>query len=173
MDTLYSGDYIDVVSPSGFEYESVHERDCVLALPLLNGEYIVRKEVCPPYQVKDSGAHDRFWTMVSGTVEEGEGVLQTLRREMDEETGVRPNRIRVIERKDEMPFTKLTTQRASFFFFEVLDYDATSGEGDGSNVEEQSMSARMTLDELVKTSKKPNADLTFQFATKCAQVNSL
>jgi len=173
MDTLYSGDHIDVITPSGFEYESVHESDGVLMLPLLDGEYIIRKEVCPPYMVKDKENHDRFWTVVSGTVEPGEHVLKTLRREMSEETQVKPNRVRMIERKDHIPFTKLTTQRVTFCFFEILDYDETNAPGDGSRIEELSGSVRVTADELFEISNKSNADFTIQYASKCAKLESV
>ena len=103
MDILWSGDYLEVVSPTD-NWESVNESDMVLAFPLVDGEYIIRNERCPSYELKND--HDRFWTPISGTVENGERPLQTLKREMGEETPISPERIRVFERRKQIPFVK-------------------------------------------------------------------
>lgn len=168
MEVKYSGDHLSIISPENYEYESVHEADMVLCLPLVDGKYIIRKEVCPAYEVKEKEGNDRFWTMVSGTVEEGENPLQTLKREMGEETPVLPKRIRVIQSRKEIPFVKVTTQRTSIYHFEVLEYKKTEAAGDGSQVESQSTHEFVTSSELQTVGKRPNADFTIQYASALA-----
>lgn len=169
MEVKWSGDYLSVVSPKNYGYESVHEADMVLCLPVVDGKYIIRKEVCPAYTVKsnrpDEDGENRFWTMVSGTIEEGETPLQTLKREMGEETPVLPKRIRVIHKREKIPFVKLTTQRTSIYHFEVLEYDQTQAQGDGSQAESQSTHKFVTASELQDISNRPNADFTIQYAS--------
>ena len=165
MELKYSGDHLSIISPENYEYESVHEADMVLCLPLVDGKYIIRKEVCPAYEVKEEAGNDRFWTMVSGTIEEGETPLQTLKREMGEETPVLPKRIRVIHKREKIPFVKLTTQRTSIYHFEVLEYDQTQAQGDGSQAESQSTHKFVTASELQDISNRPNADFTIQYAS--------
>ena len=164
MDVKFSGDYLDVISPEGYQYEFVDEPDTVLALPKIGGKYIVRKEVCPAYQVK--GQDQRYWTMVSGTVEDGESSLETLRREMGEETPIKPNRIRIIDRKEKFPLMKLTTCQASLYHFEVLDYEETAASGDGSKVEEESDYRFLTPDELKDVASRDNCDFTIMYSAR-------
>lgn len=168
MNTLWQGNHFDVVSPGEEEWEAVHESDMVLALPRVDGEYIIRKEFCPSYEVKDDGGHDRFWTMVSGTVETGERPIETLKREMGEETPIQPERIRLFERRKQIPFVKLSTQRVTFYHFDVLEYTNTKAEGDGSEIEEKSTYEFVTYDELQNRSQDPNADLLITFAASMA-----
>jgi 8-oxo-dGTP pyrophosphatase MutT (NUDIX family) len=167
MKTLWSGNHFKVVSPGPDEWEAVHESDMVLALPLVDGEYIIRKEYCPSYEVKN-GDYDRFWTPISGTVENGEHPLETLKREMGEETPIKPERIRLFEQRKQVPFVKLSTQRVSFYHFEVLDYTPTAAEGDGSEVESQSTHGFVSPKELQDLSTRPNADFLISFMAKCA-----
>lgn len=171
MEVEWSGDYLSILSIDGFE--AVDEDDAVLALPIVNGKYIIRQEPCPSYQVRDEEGTEMFWTMVSGTVEEGEGPLETLRREMGEETSVRPNRIRVIDHREEIPFVKLSTQRVSIYYFEVLDYEETDAPGDGSDIEEKSTHQFVTSEELQQVANQPNADFTIQFAAALAESNDI
>jgi len=178
MEVKWSGDYLSVVSPENYGYESVHEADMVLCLPVVDGKYIIRKEVCPAYTVKSNqseneGSENRFWTMVSGTVDEGETPLQTLKREMREETPVLPKRIRVVQSRKEIPFVKLTTQRTSIYYFEVLEYDQTQAQGDGSQVESQSTHKFVTASELQDISNRPNADFTIQYTSALISQNDI
>lgn len=173
MEVAWSGDYLSVISAGEFDYESVHENDMVLALPIFDGKYIIRKEPVPSYRVKDDAGTKQFWTMVSGTVDDGEGPLETLRREMGEETPVLPNRVEIIEQQEEIPFIKLSTQRASIYYFRVLDYEETDAEGDGSVFEDNSSHHFVTYDELQEIADQPNADFTIQFAAALADPNDI
>jgi len=177
MEVKWSGDYFSIVSPENYGYESVHEADMVLCLPFVDGKYIIRKEVCPAYTVKSSrpgeDGESKFWTMVSGTVDEGETPLQTLKREMGEETPVLPQRIRVVHRREKIPFVKSTTQRTSIYHFEVLEYDQTQAEGDGSRVESQSTHKFVSTSGLQDISNRPNADFTIQYASALISQNDI
>lgn len=169
MKTLWKGNHFHVISPGEESWEAVHESDMVLALPRVDGNYIIRKEYCPSYGVKDEGDHDRFWTMVSGTIEEGERPIETLKREMAEETPIRPERIRLFERRKEIPFVKLSTQRVTFYHFDVLQYTKTEAEGDGTEIEEKSTHNVVDYDRLQELSQKPNSDLLITFAASIAR----
>lgn len=166
MDVEWAGDHLSIVKVG--DYEAVHERDMVLALPIVGGKYIIRKELCLPYLVKETEGAQKFWTMVSGTVEESEAPLETLKREMGEETPVRPQRIQVIDRREEIPFVKVTTQRTSIYHFRVLDYEKTEAAGDGTALESRSTHKFVTYEELQEISGRPNADFTVQFAAALA-----
>lgn len=174
MDVKWSGEHFSIISPKDYEYESVHEANMVLCLPLVDGKYIIRKEVCPAYEVKENETGEsKFWTMVSGTVEEGETLLQTLKREMGEETPVLPKRIQVLHRRKKIPFVKLTTQRASIYHFEVLEYEETEAAGDGSKVESQSTHEFVSPKKLQEIAKKSNADFTVQYASALINQNAI
>lgn len=168
MEIAWEGDYFTVVR-SDEGYEAIDENDIVIALPRLDGEYIIRLEKCPPYEAKDRGDNDRFYTMISGTVEDGETPLQTLRREMGEETPIRPSRIKLFDRKEKIPFTKVTTSRVSVYHFDVLEYEKTEADGDGSDLEAQSTYKRVSYEELQDlASSSDRADFTIQYAANLA-----
>jgi len=173
MDVEWSGDYLSIIKASEYDYESVHERDMVLALPIVGGKYIIRKELCPAYTVKETEGTEKFWTMVSGTVDEGEAPLETIKREMGEETPVRPERIRIIDRREEIPFIKLSTQRTSIYHFRVLDYEETEAAGDGTPLESRSTYEFVTYEELQAIANEPNADFTIQFAAALANPSDI
>lgn len=169
MDVKWSGDYVEIISPEDYPYEAVHPSDSVIAVPVVGGEYVIRKEVCPPYMVKEDSNKEKFWTVVSGAVDEGERPLETLKREVEEETGISLNRIRVIQREEQTPYHKLSTQRVSFYFFEVLDHDEVEATGDGTITEELSETHRVTYDRLIDLSKRDDSDLLLYFCAQCAK----
>jgi 8-oxo-dGTP pyrophosphatase MutT (NUDIX family) len=167
MEVKWSGDYITVVSPKNSGYEAIHSSDSVMALPVVGGDFIVRKEPLPAYMVQ--GGEQKYWTVLSGGVEGDESPLQALKREVEEEAGIRLSRIKVFERKERIPYVKHTTQRVSFYFFEALEYEEMEPPGDGSEIEENSETHRVGLSELKNLSNKENADFLLNFVTKCAE----
>jgi len=162
MELAWEGNYLKVFSND--HYEFVHEADSVMMLPRVNKEIVVRLEPCTPYQIK--GENEHYWTPVCGTKEEGEHVFETLQREMGEETPVYPNKIRLLREMKYMPYTKLTTQRVSFFAFDVLDYETTGAPGDGSDYEEKSRHALLEEEELHEVAEEENADLGLRFCSE-------
>lgn len=164
MELKWSGDYLEVFQSEKYDFEFVKGSDSVLALPKVKDKYIIRKEVCPAYSVK--GDSEKYWTMVSGSVEEGETDLQTLRREMGEETPVRPNRIKLFGKQKKFPFSKALTSRFSFYHFKVLDFDKTPADGDGSKVEEDSEYAFVSPSRLIEISDQPNSDITIMYSAE-------
>ncbi|MCA1806892.1 MAG: NUDIX domain-containing protein, partial [Actinobacteria bacterium] len=87
---LWAGDHISVISPEDQPYEAIHELDAVHILPIdvQTTELIIRREVCPPYTVRDSHEYPYFQTIVSGGIEEGEAVEDAVKREIKEELGI-------------------------------------------------------------------------------------
>lgn len=164
MELKWSGDYLEVLQSEEYDFEAVRGSDSVLALPRVKSKYIIRKEVCPAYSVK--GDEEKYWTMVSGSVEDGESDLQTLRREMGEETPIRPTRIRLIDRQKKFPFSKALTSRFSFYHFEVLDFEETSASGDGSKVEQESEYHLVTPEELQDIANRQSADITIMYSAQ-------
>ncbi len=164
MELKWSGDYLEVLQSEDYDFEAVKGSDSVLVLPKIKGKYIVRKEVCPAYSVK--GDEEKYWTMVSGSVEDGETDLQTLRREMGEETPIRPTKIRLIGRQKRFPFSKALTSRFSFYHFEVLEFDKTGASGDGSKVEEESEFHFVSPERLQELAEKESSDITIMYSAE-------
>jgi len=162
MELAWKGDHFEVLKDG--DYEFVHEADSVVMMPRIEGEVIVRLEPCPPYQVKGDSKY--YWTPVCGTMEGGERVLETLRREMGEETPIRPNKIRIFKQMRNVPFNKLTTCRASFFFFDVLEHEITDAPGDGSDHEDKSRHVFLEESELSEITKRDNVDLPLKFCSE-------
>lgn len=168
MELKWEGDYITVVSPKGYQYEAIQTgSDSVMALPVVNGEYVVRKEPLPSYIMR--GGEKKYWTVLSGGIEEGETALQALKREVEEEAGIRLSRIRLFDKKEQVPYVKHTTQKVSFFFFEATEYEEVDAEGDGSKIENNSETHRVGLQKMKNLSNKENSDFLFSYITKCAE----
>lgn len=165
MELAWKGEHFEVLGTE--DYEVVHEADSVIMLPRVGNEVIVRLEPCPAYRIK--GESEYYWTPVCGTVEEGEHIFETLQREMGEETPILPEKIRIWEHILEIPFTKLTTQRVSFFFFDVLEHEITKAPGDGSDYEDRSRHMFVNESELSEVASKDNADLALRFCTRVFQ----
>jgi len=83
---MYDG-YLKVKSSEGWEF--VDESDCVIIIPHLKDyeDFLLRQEYIPPYKTRDNKS--QFLTVVSGTIDPGEEPLQTVVRELEEETGMR------------------------------------------------------------------------------------
>lgn len=86
LEIMYDG-YLKVKSTEGWEF--VDESDCVIILPHLRDydDFLFRKEYIPPFRTRDNKSE--FLTVVSGTIDDGEKPLDTVVRELEEETGVK------------------------------------------------------------------------------------
>ena len=77
------------------DYEFVEEKDMVIILPYLRDEssLVLRHEYVPTYQYHYRNNNDyknvtNFVTVISGSVEKGETLKNTVRRELYEEAGI-------------------------------------------------------------------------------------
>lgn len=84
---LWSNDYLKVIDAEGWTV--VEEKDMVVTIPILMeyNQIVLRLEDVPPFKLKYP-AQDKFLTCVSGSMEKGESVKETLFREVKEETGI-------------------------------------------------------------------------------------
>jgi 8-oxo-dGTP pyrophosphatase MutT (NUDIX family) len=140
LETLWQGKWISVVSPKDAPYEAIHEGDIVLVIPYLQDKetYGVRLEKCPPYSIKDTSGEDRYYTLISGKIEEGESDLEAALRETEEEAGIQIKEYKPTTIAKRIPVCKSTDMRATIFFIEVSEYDVVDAVGDGTQYEAES-----------------------------------
>jgi 8-oxo-dGTP pyrophosphatase MutT (NUDIX family) len=86
-DALYKGNYLKVIDLEGWEI--VEEKDMVICVPYLvnQNKVILRLEDIPPYKKRFKN-EQKFFTVMSGCIEEGESKEDTLKRELEEECGI-------------------------------------------------------------------------------------
>ncbi|MFA5759678.1 MAG: NUDIX domain-containing protein [Clostridia bacterium] len=150
--TLWKGEYVSVISPKTNPYESLHEPDVVIILPQIifstGTFYIVRKEFCPPYFIKENILSNRkdikYFTLISGKIEEGENIEDCVKRELLEETGISSDKIIDIHSiYKNLPICKSTDMRGYFYYVTIKGDDNLTelkGKGDGTKYEELSQS---------------------------------
>ena len=89
---VYKGDYMEIVNKDGWDF--VNEKDMVIILPYIKDEgyFLLHYEPIPPYQFKyintPHADKTHFITVISGGVEKGENIVETIRRELIEEAGL-------------------------------------------------------------------------------------
>jgi 8-oxo-dGTP pyrophosphatase MutT (NUDIX family) len=158
--TIFEGGFTEIITPEWADtYEILHEGNIVIILPILDGKIGVRKEWCPPYIVKDKTGENKYYTVVSGHVEEGEDVLTTGLRELKEEAGITILSGKMIKVFEEIPVCKSTDMRATFFIADIEKYEVQRPEGDGSEGERRSETVWITLEEFHKVIQKRSIDM--------------
>lgn len=151
----YKGDYLNIVSYK--EYEIVEEPDMVIIVPYLRDEgyILLRHEFIPTYQYyyKDIDQYKditNFLTCISGTVEKGEDIKNTIRRELFEEAGVVLSNVYDIEISKTLFLNKGNVARYHICFMELRynDYRVTQPKTDGSKEEAISKTIQVSLGDL-------------------------
>lgn len=156
LDILWEGDFITVVSPKDNPYEAVHEQDIVhvVALDVATQTLYIREELCPPYTVKDQDNYDRFYTVISGGIEEGETPQEAALREVEEEIGITfksEDDFQLVPLTPEaIPYIKLVTQRVSVYALLMYEFDKKEPEGDGTHYEELSTFVEVDFSDIDK-----------------------
>jgi len=158
--TLFKGEFANIITPDfAPTYEILHESDIVHVIPIANGRIGIRKEWVPPYTLKDTTGEEKYYTVISGHIEEGESDSKTALRELLEEAGMKVKDGKVLRIFNNIPVCKSTTMRVSLFIVEVDEYDIGEPEGDGSIAEEKSETVWVTLSDFQKILSKGNIDL--------------
>lgn len=161
FETLFKGEWLSVVSPVDHPYEAVHERNCVVVLPIIvkdGREFIgIRHEFCPPYFIKDDKA-GYYYTVISGTIEEGEEPRQAVLRELEEEAGIRATGCVLHVKGENMPICKSTDMRGWFYVMEVNEYERVPARGDGTENERISRTIWVAKENLWKVHQVDNKD---------------
>ena len=164
---LWKGKHISVVSPIEYEYEAVHEPDVIMVLPVLAiknklyTEYYLalRKEVCPPYLIKEKGLDPYFYTPITGRMDkDGETPEETMRRELIEEAGIELIDYEIILHKEKMPVCKTSDMRMDLFMLIVNEFNPVEATGDGTVTEEMSESIFVRLGDMHNILNKTNVD---------------
>jgi len=166
---LWTGDHLSVISPEDQPYEAIHEQDAVHVLPIdvQTSELIIRREVCPPYTVRDSQEHPDFQTIVSGGIEDGESAEEAVKREVAEELGIDLEKAEyeiIAMTPPSIPFMKATVSRVSLFALMLFSYEINEPEGDGSSYEDMSTFEFVPLQQIDKVLLSDQADLLLHAA---------
>ena len=139
------------------DYEFVVENDMVVILPYLVDEssIVLRHEYIPTYQYhyKDSNDYKNitnFLTVVSGTVEKGESLKNTIRRELFEESGIVLSSMYNFDIEKSLFLNKSNTAQYHICILELRynDYKVTTPPGDGSKCEKLSRSVNISLGDI-------------------------
>ena len=165
LKTLYKGKFVSVVSPIGIPYESLHEEDNVIILPIINNKVGIRYEFVPPYMIKDRVGVRNYYTVISGCKDEGETCRETAIRELREEGGVKIKKAKLYKLYENIAFVKNTDMRSSLVLLLIQDYGKVEAEGDGTKSEEKSKTIWVTKEELNQIFKKDNIDSLLWFCS--------
>jgi 8-oxo-dGTP pyrophosphatase MutT (NUDIX family) len=166
---LWAGDHISVISPDGAPYEAVYEPDAVHVIPVdvKTSEVFIRREVCPPYTVRDTSDYSHFRTIVSGGIDEGETPEEAAIREVNEELGIDLSKAEyelVPLTPQNIPFTKNTVSRVTLFALMLFSYKISDPDGDGTPYEELSTFERIPLQQLDDALMSDQCDLLLHAA---------
>lgn len=143
---IYDGDNFKVIK---FEdWTILKERDMVICVPYfieLN-QFLLRYEYIPTYKYIEGNEH--YLTVLSGSIERGEDVLDALKRELEEEAGIVLRDDYKIE--DEIKPMFVSKGVASKYYPFILplnerDYHEVVARGDGSKSEAKSKSVKINV----------------------------
>jgi len=158
FDTLWEGEFISVISPKDHPYEAILEEDTCLILPIKEGKVGIRKELCPPYLVKNKTGEKKYYTVISGGREEGEDWRDTALRELKEEAGILVRKGKLYRLFQDIPMTKLEAKHTALILLLIEEFEKEKMEGDGTIYEDKSETLWVNLEELGKILLKPNID---------------
>lgn len=167
---LWKGKHIQIVSPTEYEYEAVHEPNVIIVLPVLvvkskfvkgltNYYLAIRKEVCPPYLIKDDGYGPHYYTTITGRMDkQGESPEETMKRELIEEAGIELIDYTIMSYKKNIPVCKTTDMRAHIYTLLVDKFNTVKAVGDGTVTEAMSETIFVELGKMNDIIEKPNVD---------------
>lgn len=145
-DFLYDG-YLKIKSKDGWEY--VDEKDCAVCIVHLIefNEILLRMEEVPPF--RDKHPHqEKFLTLISGTIENGETPTETMIRELEEEAGIVLNTLySSMESLGDYFWNKGNSSKCHLFYvpLRINDYKKVAIKGDGSEFEKKSKNVRVDV----------------------------
>lgn len=170
MKTIFKGKWIEVVEQDG--YEMMKERPSVHILPYYVEDnktyYGIRLEDCPAYRDKPK-QFQRFYTIVSGGMEEGESIEDTARREANEEAGVKIIKsMTSLYSQEILPISKSSTKRAGGILMEV-EKDFEYPVGDGTQAEKNSETLWLTYEDILNVVETKPHDLMLELFYRIIQ----
>jgi len=154
IEPLYQGKNVSINKWK--DWEVVNQKDFVVVLPYFKDEsYFLLRQEPTPYKLKyqnDPNMRniDKFLTLIGGSMEEGENALQSLRREMYEESGIVLSNLYEVEIPEPLFLNKNGIYQVYPFLLE-LDYNSYKQVrfgGDGSKNEKLSMCVKVNLSDI-------------------------
>lgn len=139
------------------DYEFVDEKDMVIVLPYLKDEsaLVLRHEYVPTYQYHYRNSNDyksitNFLTVLSGSVEKGETLKNTVRRELYEESGIILSTMYDFDIEKSLFVSKGNSGQYHICILELgyNDYKVTTPPTDGSKSEQLSKTVTISLGDL-------------------------
>ena len=160
-DILWKGDWISVISPKKYPYECLGEGNGVLVIPTKDGKIGVRKELCPPYLVMDTTGYEKYYTLITGMVDDGEEPHDAMERELTEESGVVAKEYEQID-FPAIPIFKNLANRIYIYLIDITSYEEVEITGDGTEYEANSETLWLTKDEIAEiVLNEQNYDMLF------------
>jgi 8-oxo-dGTP pyrophosphatase MutT (NUDIX family) len=142
---LFDNGYMKVI-----EYEDwslMEESDIVVCIPYFveENKFIIRQEYIPTFKYAEG--QDYHITVLSGSIEEDEDILETLFREIEEEAGIILNENIEVEEIKPLFMTKGHVNKYHMFIIPIYekDYQEVVAKGDGSKAEELSKSVKVDI----------------------------
>jgi 8-oxo-dGTP pyrophosphatase MutT (NUDIX family) len=133
------------VKTGNLGWNFIDEADSVCVIPILiyDNEVLLRMEVVPSYQDKDS--QDYHLTCISGTIEGDESPKECIIRELEEEAGLKLKEGIDIEIYDALYKSKTGNSKFHLCILplNLYDYTEVNAMGDGSKTEELSKTVRV------------------------------
>lgn len=166
----YDG-YLKVKEKDGYEF--VVESDCVIMIPHLleYDEFLFRKKLIPPYTYSLPNK-EMFLTTVSGTIDNNEKPIDTLKRELIEECGIKLNSTyNNFVNYGDFFMTKGNSAKYHIFYIPLNrnDYTIVPITGDGSEAEKHSKTIR--VDKKILTAIIPSDIITAFCIEKIKNIN--
>jgi len=159
---LWKGEYVSVISPKKNKYEILHEGTNITTIPIIyikNNYYIIiRKEYCPPYQIKDDTLNKLYYTLISGMCEKNENYKSALIREIEEESGIKILNYKIIQEKKYIPIYKSSDIRTYFSIIFITKFKVHKPKTDGTFGEKNSKSVFIKLNNIKKLLNIKNID---------------
>lgn len=144
----YDG-YLKVVSNNGYEW--VQEKDCIVFLPYLvqHNCILLRMEPVPPYKQRHADIN-KFTVIASGSIEDNEQPLATLKREMKEEFGLIVRENFEFDIQGPLMMSKGNSAQYHYCILPLYDYDYQFiiASGDGTSHEIESENFRIDINQL-------------------------
>jgi 8-oxo-dGTP pyrophosphatase MutT (NUDIX family) len=148
--TLFENEWITVdETPEGYVFIRNGTERAIVALPYTRdtgaglAKYLARIEPIPCHDP------DRHLCALTGMVEEGEGPMDAAVREVFEESGYRVAPGQMLDLGPVFP-SKASTTVMYMYAVDVTDLHREEAPGDGTEAEEQSSTAWLTLDEALR-----------------------
>jgi len=142
---LFDAESMRIVKKGGWNFIEESDSICVLPIIIEKNEILLRMEVIPSYQSRDS--QEYHLTCISGTLEEGEDPQECLIRELEEEAGIVLKDNVTIEFFDLLYKSKSGSSKfyLSILPLNIYSFDEVLAKGDGSKTEELSKTVRVNI----------------------------